>query len=198
MKLSQASSHFNQLAVEGWDRGTSTWIPNVATGSFQVFDRFIADRSFGQRKRNFVTGGDVRIPAQYSAIRFEDGTVYLLEASNRDLQPGGSVASVYLLHQAPFVANIMRMVTTPRSNGAPGTPTPTQIDTAFLDLDRYSFIDSDGFDAVRYGVYTAVLSADATVDTENWLVVDGVEYDVREISSQLDLTYLRVVKRSAA
>jgi hypothetical protein len=195
MELAQVTEYFNKTPVQVWDRAGSTWVNDVAQGNLQVFDRFISDRSFGQRKRNFIVGGSAGIPAQYDAIKLPTGHVYLIESKNVDMQVADTMSSIYLLHEAPFTAQVKRTVTTPRSNGAPGTPTPTVIATEFADMDRYSFMDSDTFDALRYSTYTVYMSNQVDVTTNDWLVIDGKEYDVREQSVQLNLVYLRVTLR---
>lgn len=198
MELSQVTSYFNKTPVQGWDRVGSSWVADVATGNLQVFDRFISDRSFGQRKRNLIVGGSAGIPTQYDAIKLPTGQIYLLEGKNVDVQESDGISSIYLLHEAPFTAQIQRSVTTPRASGGPGVPTPTIVGTEFVDMDRYSFLDSDSFDALRYSTYTVVLSAKADVTTNDWLIVGGKIYDIREQSTQLDLMYLRVTLRGAS
>lgn len=56
MKLSQANSYFNSVSLDGWNG--SAWIPDVIRGNLLSFDRFITERTFGQKKRMLEVGGD--------------------------------------------------------------------------------------------------------------------------------------------
>lgn len=198
MNLGEASATFNTTPVSGWDATNRKWVPNVAKGRLIVFDRFISDRSFGQRKRNFIVGGGKTL-GDYRVVKLPDGVIYMVEAFNFDTDSYGPYSTIYLLHAAPFIGQLKELQTTPRASGAPGPATEVVVDDAvFVDVDRYSFIGSDNFDQIRFGVYTLILPADVTVNTDQWITVGGVDFEIKEISSQLDLTYVRAVKRGNA
>lgn len=196
MELSLAAKYFDTTVLEGWNG--SGWDAAVATGNFMVFDRFISDRNFGQRKRNFTTGG-AAIPAQYEVVRLPGGQVYLIEAANHDTRDGADYSLIYLLHEAPLTLDVVRVSTTARSSGAAGTPVETVVaDDVFADIERYSSRKSDEHETVRYGVYEVYLPASTDVKTSDYLKVGTDEYNVTEVMTQLKLKYVRATKRAAS
>lgn len=193
MDLSVAGQYFDTVNVEGWDG--SAWVANVAFGNLAVYDRFISDRSFGQRKRIFTTGVGHEIPTQYGVIRLPDGTVYLLEHANRDIKHDRVYSTVYHMRESAGLVQVIRQVVTPTASGMGGTSADSVIATVYCDIDRYSALSSSQFDTVRYPLVEFWLPSSTPVTTGDELELDGERYNVREISLALDLTYIRALKR---
>ena len=82
MKPGMAIDYFSKTPLDGYDPATGLWVPGVALGDFLTFDRFITERTFGQKKRMFLTGelGIGTLP-NYDVVRTPDGksTSYLLK-----------------------------------------------------------------------------------------------------------------------
>ena len=80
MDLARANSRFNTVSLQGWD-GTD-WVPEISFGNFMSFDRFITERTFGQKKRMFEVGGDNPIDPAYEVVRTIEGIQYIIISVN--------------------------------------------------------------------------------------------------------------------
>lgn len=195
MNLATAAKYFDTAEVDGWNG--SAWVPNVVVGNLAVFDRFISDRNFGQRKRNFTTGHPP-IASTYSAIRIPNGQIYLIEARNVDTKHGEVYSTIYLLHEAPVVLDVIRIATTPRSSGAGGTPVETVVaDDVFADIERYGARPSEEHPTIRYAYYEIYVPASTDVKMTDYLRYQGQDFNVIEVHSQLELKYIRAVARGS-
>jgi len=198
MKLANVSQRFSKTPIEGWDAVAGVWDAAIAKGKFVVFDRFISDRNFGQRKRNFIVGG-AGIPSGYDVVRIPNGQIYLLESKNVDLgESGNDVSShVYMFHEAPITVDIVRLTPGPtRASGAAGDPTPTTVATVHADMERYSFSSGEVMQD-RVGVFNLYLPKSTDVTLTDIIKVGTVEYSIQGKSDQLLLGYLRIVKRDS-
>ena len=103
----------------------------------------------------------------------------------------------YVIQKAPYDASIMELVTTPAPSGIGGTVTPTQIATTFCDMERYTSEASSELDVIRYGIFTFLfpLSLRDTVNTSHELLVDGIYYEIKEVSPLLEALEIRALKR---
>jgi hypothetical protein len=194
MDLGTAASYFDNTPIEGWN-GTS-WDKLDQEVNLVVFDRFISDRNFGQRKRNATAGA--AIPSQYGVIKLPGGLIYLIESFNTDSKHGERYSYVYLIHEASFTIDIVRMVeATARASGAGGAATPTDVATGvFADYERYNSVGSEQFENIRNNVYSLYLPKGTDLRSSDEVRLEGEMYTVRELSLQLDVVYARVVKRS--
>lgn len=196
MKLSQANSYFNSVPVDGWDG--SAWVAAVAYGDFMAFDRFITERSFGQKKRMFEVGGSRTIPAQYEVVRTPDGRRYMVVADNKDIEASEVYGTTYLLQEAQHTFSIVRNVPTVSASGLPNGNTPTVVATGFCDLERYSAENSREFDTVKYSSHVIVLPASVALTPDDQIIVDDTSYAVTEVNSLLKVKEVRALKRGTA
>ncbi len=205
MKLSRAIHRFANTQLEGWD-GTK-WVANIAQGSFQVYDRFISARTFGQKKRIFLCTEDSRIPAGYEVVRDPDGVTHLVESRNADIG-GFRVPEVYahtfMLHEAPHSVAVISFAPTLASSGLQGTQAETVDVVTRCDMERYTSEASGEVNPVRYSVFTVVLPSSIDISTDHELIVGGdsatgyvggVRYEIKEVIPFLLLTELRVLQR---
>ena len=91
MDLSVAASYFDDTPIEGWNG--SSWDQLDQEINLVVFDRFISDRNFGQRKRSASAGAP--IPPEYKVIRLPGDLIYLVESLNTDSKHGEQYSYVY-------------------------------------------------------------------------------------------------------
>lgn len=195
MKLSAAAQYFNRVSFDGWNAGTQTWDTGVAVGTFEVYDRFISSRTFGQKKRILLLGGTNEIAATYEVVRDSDGGMYLVESRNPDLGEFGRYSNVYQLHSAPHSLEVIAYVEgPPRSSGAPGDVVPTVVDTLFGDFERFSGTDSRELEHPRYSLFTIWLPGSADVGKDNDLRVGSLLFDVQEAVPMLNVLELRAVQ----
>jgi hypothetical protein len=192
--LSLASSIFNTIWVDGWDpAGAGTWVRKVSQGTMQVYDRFVSDRTFGEKKRILAIGKrkGLVLPPQYGVIRLPDGKVYMVEYINQDVANDESYSSVYMLHEATFRAGIYEFVASTLPSGLAGPAVKTLVTTYWGDQDKFSSGPSE-FEQARRETEAIWLERGAVVQASQQVVVNGLSYMPREITKHADLTFLRV------
>lgn len=195
MDISEASHWFANTAVDGWN-GTS-WVLNVGQGDFHSFDRFITERTFGAKKRIFMTPEEHKIDhATYPVVRTTDGKTWIVASENADIEGTEAYAQSYLLLEATLQAEIIEHVTQTLASGAEGPDTEVVLSTHYCDLERYSAANSDLFQNVVYGGYEITLASSVAIDVEKELRINGTYYEVKEIIPELLTTVCRCLKRA--
>lgn len=196
MKLSQAAAYFNAVYLEGWDG--AAWVPAVAYGNFLSFDRFITERSFGQKKRMFRVGGAPPAQLAYEVVRTPDGRRYLVSSSNNDVGRDGVYGTTYLLQEARYAFQVIRDITTASASGLPGATVKTPVAAGFCDVERYSAENSREFDTVKYSSHNIFLPRSTDVTVDDQIVVGDMLYEITEVNYLLDMKEARGLKRGAA
>ena len=195
MKLATAAQYFNRVSFDGWNDGTQLWDTAVAVGTFEVYDRFISARTFGQKKRILMLGGTNELAVTYEVVRDPDGDMYLVESRNPDLGEFGRYSNVYQLHSAPHTLEVIEYVEGPvRASGAPGEVVPTVVATVFGDYERFSGTDSRELEHPRYSLFTIWLPKSTDIGPDNDLRVGTLLFDVQEVTPMLNVLELRAVQ----
>jgi hypothetical protein len=194
VKLEDATNYFRTVAADGWDG--DGWSLEVIQGDFYTYDRFISDRSFGQKKRIFTTGTEA-IPSQYQALRLAGGRRYLIASENVDYDDARAYNHIYQLEEAPFTAHIIEWETTLLASGIQGKASEKVLALTYCDLERVTARGSSVADAVTYAVYEVILPRGVLglLNADRALRINNVYYDVHEVSPELRLTYVRALKR---
>lgn len=198
MKLKQAIQHFAHTSVDGWNQATGEWSLDIAKGNILTFDRFITERTFGQKKRIFQMAGETGLSATYEAIRDPAGNVYLVTAKNVDIAQDTVYNNIYLVQRADYTGEMLSMVTGTAASGTPMGNTPTVVATFPMDFDKLTSANSGEFDGVIYSGMIGVLPASVPITTDHEIRVDGITYDVLEVFLTINLKGIRINKRSAA
>lgn len=195
MDASEAAVWFANTPVDGWD-GTS-WVPEVAWGDFHTYDRFISDRTFGAKKRIFLTPEDKKVDVStYPVIRTGDGQQWIVVSANADIEGVSAYQQAHLILQAGFTADIIEYTTTSLSSGQQRDATENVIATTVCDIERFSVDRSDSFDSVTYGKYKIVLPSNISVDTNKEILVNGDYFEVQEVAPELLTTVIRALRRT--
>lgn len=193
-RLQRAVARFNRSTVEGYNHVTKAWEPAVGIGSLQVYDRFITERSFGQKKRILYCGeGNQFDSSKYQLIRVSgEDRVYMVESRNADVTEDSSYAHAYLLKTCSSVVTIKKLQSTSiRASGVGSDSSLVTLDEVWGDIERYSSANSREFHDVDYTIVTISLPKYAQVDSDCTLTVEGVDYDVTEVTDNLDLKLVR-------
>jgi len=196
VKLQQANSYFNTVNLDGWDG--AAWVSGVAAGNLLSFDRFITERTFGQKKRMFEMGGTTTIPDAYKVVRLPTGTKYIVEAVNPDIRNDVVYGRTYLLRECESEAQIIQFVKATSASGIGGDPTPTTLATVFCDVERITSENSSEFREVRFSSHVVTLPEDTVVNTDYQLLIDGFYYEIMEANKNLLTMSVRAVKLGAA
>ena len=196
-----AINYFSRTVVDGYNYSTGTWDAAIAQGDFLTFDRFITERSFGQKKRMFIVGERyLGTLDNYGTVRTPDGQIYLISAKNVDLD-GYDGSTVYnnsfLLQRADFLCDVIRIDSALNAAGMPTGRTETVVGSYHCDMERFSNKSASEIDDIVYSQFSIWLpkeaEPDVTVDSE--IRVDGTLYDVKEVDLMLGLVEIKAMKR---
>lgn len=196
MDAGEGAVWFANTPLDGWT-GTA-WVSEVAWGDLHTYDRFVTDRTFGAKKRIFLAPEEKKLDyGTYPVVRTPDLKVWIVVSTNADIASRDSYEQSYILVNADYSADIVEMTTTTLSSGQEGDAVPVVIGSSVCDLDRLSRDSSDNFDTVDYGLYKMVFPSSVVIDTDKELVIDGVNYEVKEAYKELLTVVVRALRRSA-
>lgn len=186
MRLAQASSKFNGVHFDGWYEAGERWVPQVGRGMFQVYDRFITNKTFGAKKRILMIGAlHPDIPKGISHIRTSDGSIYLLVSRNPDIALEGEYAAVYLIAVCDFTCRVVKTQRALNEHGMPVAGVEAFSAPVYCDMEAYSAAASGEFPAITYSTFAFSLPTYVDVTPDDQLEVASVRYDVKEVNPQL-------------
>lgn len=197
MKLANSTKKFAKTSVSMYNETTEAWevLPGVM-GSFFVYDRFISDRAFGQKKRLFETPIAMKLPmdpAVRTILKFGTAdAIFLIESENEDIQLNDPFANIYSLRQLTWPVVIKKKGGDTWASGVPKLDAEVTVDSTWADYDRYTANKSTESPGVSYTVDTVILPRGTKVDTDCRLYLDNAIFEVNEISTLLNQLYLRV------
>jgi hypothetical protein len=196
MKAGEAALWFTQATLDGWN-GTA-WVQDVCRGDFHTYDRFITERTFGAKKRQFLAHEvNAFDPATYPIVRTEDSKVWMVASDNADIDDAVYARS-YLLHEAKFTAQALTFTTTTRPSGQAGPVTEVLGASTPCDLEQYTIQNSREFDPVAYGVFKVVMPGNFALTDDQELLISGSRYEVKEVWVELLTKVARVTRRAAS
>lgn len=197
MKLRQAISYHASTYLDAWSLETG-WVKNALQGNFMPFDRFITERSFGQKKRIFLSNPKKGpIPEQYTVAADPSGRPYLIAAHNKDFYQGEEYNDIYLLQEGPYMVDILRHDVKKAASGAAKSKTLLVVSSVPGDLERMTSLGSEAFPTVDYTNFVVTLPRYTEVTTDNELRISGVRYDITEVWASMQVVMARVNKRSS-
>ena len=136
MKLSRALGKFATSTITRWNSSTSLWVDTGCTGSLLVFDRFVTERTFGQKKRILIVPYERRLDmATATVVRVGNAPeTFLLEKENSDVRFSNVYGYTYLLQEAPYHCTVRKatMTTTKMCIRDSSTPAPTRCSTSAI------------------------------------------------------------------
>lgn len=190
MKIRELVQRFNKEVLDTWN-GTA-WELATITGTLHVYDRFITERTFGVKKRLFITHDELPVDALYA--RTVDGKICLLEANVPDYDEEGKFRNVLTLRETNAVVTISSTTAVLNAAGvATGRTTATTV-TLWGDVDRYSSRPSNEFSGVVHETDIVMLPLGTPVSTDSKVTVNGVLFKVSEVGKVLNLRELRGVR----
>jgi len=196
LRLEQAIAYHSDVFLEGLTP-PDTWSEKVAKGNFLTFDRFIADRPFVQKKRIFQAVPSQAISSEFKVVKTPDGKVYLVTATNYDLDGSGTYANLYLLQEASSIIQVIDIEVEASASGVGGIKTTTVAETVYGDLDRGYNVRSSEFEQVSYTGFIVTLPGGTHITTDNELVISDNTYDVTEVWDDLEVRKARATKRTS-
>lgn len=189
MDLGRAVSRFANTQILYWDTTELSWIETEFYGGLQVFDRFITEREFGQKKRILTVSSNGRLDDDITMVRLLGSEEsFLVEKFNEDVRFSDLYSYVYLLHEAPFYVDVCKTSTTTLASGAKVTSGETVLESIWVDITRYSGTPSRTFEETEYSILNMTFPRGSVVDTDCYLKTEnGDRYNVDEIYYSLDL-----------
>lgn len=197
--LARALGRHAHTPILGWNATTSAWVDTGLRGRLQAYDRFITERDFGQRKRILTLAGDKTLPSPYAVIRLgASTTVYLLESLNNDIEGEVVYATTFALHQAPFHVQVCKETTTVLQSGVKKkTGAETVLFDTWVNLSRYSAVDSREFPLSDFTIYTVYFPRNVAPTTDMYVRrLDTNEVlDITEVFQSLEIPAARAQRR---
>ena len=190
MDLRRAASKFANTPIHKWDATDSDWLPTEFSGALQVFDRFITERTFGQKKRVLLVDGKCKLDDDITVIRLEGSEEpFIVEKFNEDVRYGQLYSYVYLLHEAPYLVDVVKTQTQTNAAGVDIGTTEEIIETTWMDMDRFSAAPSRTFEETEMTILSMSFPKNSLVDTDCFIRVqsNGEQYNVDEIYYSLDI-----------
>ena len=191
MDLHRAVNRFATSQIEQWDSALSRWIPTECYGSLQVFDRFITEREFGQKKRIMTVGREGKLPTDVSIVRLEGSEeTFMVEKFNEDVRYGKLYAYTYLLHEAPYYVTVCKIGTKTLASGAVVQDDDSEvvIESTWIDFSRFTASPSRTFEETEYTILSMTFPSDSAVDSDCYVkTANGDRYNVDEVYYSLDL-----------
>lgn len=194
--LARSLGAFAKTPVQGWNG--SAWVDTGYRGRLQVYDRFITEREFGQKKRILTLAGDRTKVPSYNVLRLKgSNTVYLLESIVEDMAGTNLYATTYALHEAPFQAQLCKMITAESQSGVKLYESEQVLATTWVDISRYSAVDSSEFAVTDYTIYTIYFAKGTVLDTDMYLrrVDTGAMFEINEVFQALEIPAARCLSR---
>ncbi len=195
MKLSRALGKFATSAVTRWNSSTKQWVDTGCTGSLLVFDRFVTERTFGQKKRILIVPFEHRLDmAKATILRVGDAfETFLLEKENSDVRFGNVYGYTYLLQEAPYRCTVRKAtLSTTNAAGIKVKNGVTDLFSTWIDIDRYAAAPSKKFEETEFSLLTLTFAKGLTLDTDMYVDVDaaagGGRYSIDEVYSTLSFT----------
>ena len=183
------------VADTRWNPTTSSWDPTGVRGSLQVYDRFISDRDFGQKKRLFEVPGPFTLDPIQAVVKIPDVPgIWLIEGSNPDADRSNVYASSVVLREAKHKLKLFKKGGTKRRASGVG-----YTDSGYLlqgetwgDFSRYSSSESRELNQIDYTIGSWYLPLGTPVDLDT-VIEDSYQqrFRVREVSTFLDLLMIR-------
>lgn len=202
MDLRKSYSKFASHELQKWNWATSAFEPTGVKGSLQVYDRFISDRDFGQKKRIFLCPGEFDLDRNLAVLQIPgvEG-VWLIEGENADADASGVYGTPVVLREARYTVKFYKKGGSKKRASGVGYTDQADVlmGTTWGDFSRYSSTESRELPAVDYTIGSWYLPRGTEVDLDT-IIEDqyGQRFIVREVSSFLDLLMVRAQEREQA
>lgn len=197
--LARALGRFAQTRLVGWNTSTSAWEDTGLYGRLQVYDRFITERDFGQRKRILTLAGDQVLPSAYAVLRLGNGSItYLLESANEDIEGDDIYGTVFALHEAPYHVQVCKETTVTLQSGVKRkTGAETVVYDTWVNISRYSSVDSREFPMTEYTIYSVYFPRNVAPSTDMYVrrLDNGDVLDITEMFQSLEIPAARCQRR---
>ncbi len=198
MKLNRAISKHARSRVWGWSTTRLVWEDAECFGRLQVYDRFISERNFGQKKRILTLGRGV-VPVEYKSIRIgDDETVFLIEHSNYDIHYEAIYGRVYSLRETPHHCVVRKETLSENAAGIKKVSgAPTDLFETWIDIERMSAAASRTFEEAEFSIVTITFPVGSPVTTDCYVVLDdGSRYNIDEAYLNLDAVQVKAKRVS--
>jgi hypothetical protein len=199
MDLARSFEKFSKLELSRWNRATDSYTPTGIFGALQVYDRFISDRDFGQKKRIFLTPGEFKIDPDQLILKIDSvPSVWMLEGLNHDADSDVYASSV-VLREARYRLKLYKPGGEKRASGVGYVNRMDVLVTeTYGDFSRYSSSESREMDNIDYTVGSWYLPKGTPVDLDTIIENGfGQRFLVREVSTFLDLLMVRAQEQEA-
>lgn len=189
MDLGRASGKFANSPILKWDSITADWADTEYKGALQVFDRFVTERTFGQKKRIMLVDGGCKLDDEIKVLRLQGSEEsFIVEKFNEDVRFGSLYSYIYLLHESPYYVDVIKTEEETNSAGVDIGTTEAIIESTWMDMDRFSAAPSREFEDTEMTILSMTFPNGSQVDTDCHVkTANGERYNVDEIYYSLDV-----------
>lgn len=195
MDFAMCRDMFANDQLYGWNAASGEFDATGCLGSLQVYDRFISERSFGQKKRVFTTSSTNVLDRVYDQVKVGDGPkVYLVEWANEDSVHDTVFGQTLSLREASVHGKLMRGAAgAVRGSGIAKPAADAVVATCWVDREFFNDARSSEFDDTRYVVYSLFFPQSVVPTSDDYFLDDaGAKYEIIEVFRQLELPAARV------
>lgn len=198
MDLRRAASYFADTWLDGYANGV--WVPRIACVTFLPHDRFISEREFGNKRRNFLIDPAETTFDTYPVVRLSSypGEVYMVMRPNLDVLSGSIYSRVITMHRAYHRGSIIAMEKQVSASGVSAQTIPRAVGTYHCDVQNVTFSTSREAPTVRWPDSIVIFPRGVPVNTTNEIRIGTLNYEVQEIYESSGLLYCRSLVKPAS
>lgn len=182
MNLNNVAVKFATTTIDVWRNGR--WEKSAVIGSLKVSNRFLTDMDTGMSRRLFISPGE--IPADCTMARFHNGSVYLIEHFDSDIDIGEHSFRTTLL-RADNLVEIGSVTTTTSASGMKRSQGEEFSDPIPCLLYRSGSRESSVSSNIHMSRKILFMPNHLTLKDSNSARVDGKVYKVAEVYKSLNL-----------
>lgn len=189
MDLGRAASRFANTPIQKWNSTASDWVDTEFSGALQVFDRFISEREFGQKKRILLIDGNCKLDEDMTIVRLQGSEEsFIVEKFNEDIRFGKLYSYIYLLRESPYYVDVCKTETETNAAGVDIGTTEIVLESTWMDMSRFSAAPSREFEDTEMTILSMTFPKDSVVDTDCYVkTTNGERYNVDEVYYSLDV-----------
>lgn len=197
MGLATAANKFRSIPIEGWD-GTS-WAKTGVRGTFLAYDRFVSEREYGSKLRNFLVPANSHIEETYSLIRFPTtGKVFMLRLPSEDVD-NIRYSTILSLRSANYLATVSGYVASSAVSGLPTAPQKTVKFTSPCDVVNITVAAlSTDYNDLKTADDEVYFPNGTVVSTTDEIQIGAVIYDIKAVFMAHNLVCCRCNRKLPA
>ena len=192
MDITQVAKFFDLLDFDVYSFSLNSWLPKAFKGQLKRADNFISIYNRPTRKRMIYTANGLIGGKFVIRVNKDPDTVYMVGASQKDLQQNVGYREVTGVHIARGSA-VVRRLTPQTVSGKSAWATNEVILNSFADVEIRSVDDSQETRIDNYGHYFLTMPLNTALERQDTVELDGTIYTILESYRDGGLLFARTV-----